>query len=80
MRNKSKESKRETRIPVELELSPEMDAAVESYASAKGIGVEDAANELLRAGLESFQKLTPAEQKAEVESWKASQSKKEGKA
>ena len=76
MRSKPKESKKKARVPVEFELSPEMDAALESYATAKGLTVEDAAGELVRAGLAAFQKLPPDKARAEVERLKAS--KREG--
>lgn len=56
---------------VELELTPALAEAVARYARDRGVPVEDATAELVRIGMEAFQRLTPEEKRAEVARWKA---------
>lgn len=65
-RKNVKQGERAVRVPVAFEISPEMDEVLGRYASAKGLDEEAAVEELVRAGLASFQKPKPWE----VPGWK----------
>ncbi|MBR4252288.1 MAG: hypothetical protein IKQ15_08345 [Kiritimatiellae bacterium] len=56
---------------VELELTPALAEAVARYARDRGVTMEDATAELVRIGMEAFQRLTPEEKRAGVARWKS---------
>lgn len=65
---------------VELELPPALAEAVARYARDRGVPMEDATAELVRIGMEAFQRLTPEAKRAEVARWKSVAKSKGGEA